>query len=503
MPKNKGETGKERVNNGASKKNLENEQWPLAKMFRYAKKRHPRKVTMENKEAIVRSIQKTLDAIGFPKTNGQYVVPRVIGEFIIDDLMAEYFHSAGRRDKRKEEKRKQLFEKYQRESAQEDQNLNEIQEFASYIYSFLRESEVIEEKPEKCPEGILRGGPEGAIRRSPEGAIRRSPEGAIRRSPEGILRRSPEGILRRSPEGILRRSPEGILRGGPEGILRGGPEGILRGGPEGILRGGPEGILRGGPEGILRGGPEGILRGGPEGILRREPEGAFRGSPEESSEEVQKESPQEVLEEIKKDPRVQKEYDEYWNHKSYFEYHIHTPTEEKFFWEDREKIVDRTMLRTLFFHFFDFQEIKFRKDLQDMSRHIDPVTNEFIEGYSMLADMLEYPMDKYITEKEKTQSTTLISKDEVKRANRNLREVGQQIKTVRDSIKLLSEQLRNLKNRIHYVRDKLEYSDEELTILNEDVKRTEKNIAELRADLNQLEQQMKNHIWVFNLKTND
>ena len=54
-----------------------------------------------------------------------------------------------------------------------------------------------------------------------------------------------------------------------------------------------------------------------------------------------------------------------------------------------------------FFHFFDFQEIKFRKDLQDMSRHIDPVTNEFIEGYSMLADMLEYPMDKYITEKEK------------------------------------------------------------------------------------------------------
>ena len=368
MPKNKGETGKERVNNGASKKNLENEQWPLAKMFRYAKKRHPRKVTMENKEAIVRSIQKTLDAIGFPKTNGQYVVPRVIGEFIIDDLMAEYFHSAGRRDKRKEEKRKQLFEKYQRESAQEDQNLNEIQEFASYIYSFLRESEVIEENPKSVQK--------------------------------------------------------------------------------------------------------------------------------ESSEEVQKESPQEVLEEIKKDPRVQKEYDEYWNHKSYFEYHIHTPTEEKFFWEDREKIVDRTMLRTLFFHFFDFQEIKFRKDLQDMSRHIDPVTNEFIEGYSMLADMLEYPMDKYITEKEKTQSTTLISKDEVKRANRNLREVGQQIKTVRDSIKLLSEQLRNLKDRIHYVRDKLEYSDEELTILNEDVKRTEKNIAELRADLNQLEQQMKNHIWV-------
>ena len=432
MPKNKGETGKERVNNGASKKNLENEQWPLAKMFRYAKKRHPRKVTMENKEAIVRSIQKTLDAIGFPKTNGQYVVPRVIGEFIIDDLMAEYFHSAGRRDKRKEEKRKQLFEKYQRESAQEDQNLNEIQEFASYIYSFLRESEVIEENPK-------------SVQKESSEEVQKEPsEGVQKESSEGVQKESSEEVQKESSEEVQKESSEEVQKESSEESQKEPSEGVQK----------------------------------------------------ESSEEVQKESPQEVLEEIKKDPRVQKEYDEYWNHKSYFEYHIHTPTEEKFFWEDREKIVDRTMLRTLFFHFFDFQEIKFRKDLQDMSRHIDPVTNEFIEGYSMLADMLEYPMDKYITEKEKTQSTTLISKDEVKRANRNLREVGQQIKTVRDSIKLLSEQLRNLKDRIHYVRDKLEYSDEELTILNEDVKRTEKNIAELRADLNQLEQQMKNHIWV-------
>ena len=249
MPKNKGETGKERVNNGASKKNLENEQWPLAKMFRYAKKRHPRKVTMENKEAIVRSIQKTLDAIGFPKTNGQYVVPRVIGEFIIDDLMAEYFHSAGRRDKRKEEKRKQLFEKYQRESAQEDQNLNEIQEFASYIYSFLRESEVIEENPK-------------SVQKESSEEVQKEPS-------EGVQKESSEGVQKESSEEVQKESSEEVQRGGPEGILRGGPEGILRGGPEGILRGGPEGILRREPEGAFRGSPEGILRGGPEGITTR------------------------------------------------------------------------------------------------------------------------------------------------------------------------------------------------------------------------------------------
>ena len=213
MPKNKGETGKERVNNGASKKNLENEQWPLAKMFRYAKKRHPRKVTMENKEAIVRSIQKTLDAIGFPKTNGQYVVPRVIGEFIIDDLMAEYFHSAGRRDKRKEEKRKQLFEKYQRESAQEDQNLNEIQEFASYIYSFLRESEVIEENPksvqkESSEEVQKEPSEERRSRRNPQRRSRRNPQRRSRRNPQRRSRRNPQKRARRSLQRESRRNPQ-------------------------------------------------------------------------------------------------------------------------------------------------------------------------------------------------------------------------------------------------------------------------------------------------------
>lgn len=98
-------------------------------------------------------------------------------------------------------------------------------------------------------------------------------------------------------------------------------------------------------------------------------------------------------------------YDIRGNLKSQYEYRIPlfslvNPAAEL----DDEAIIDRTMLRALFYHFFDFKESEFRRDLHERENLADTSSSPFKykDGFSELSYKLENPLTYYISPKKKT-----------------------------------------------------------------------------------------------------
>ncbi len=89
--------------------------------------------------------------------------------------------------------------------------------------------------------------------------------------------------------------------------------------------------------------------------------------------------------------------------KKSFEYHLPEVTTDELNGEMVDKIVDRTMLRAIFYELFDFKEKDFRQAVYERSAHIEEKNVNGIkpkDGYSELTRQLENPMGVYITRKE-------------------------------------------------------------------------------------------------------
>lgn len=86
--------------------------------------------------------------------------------------------------------------------------------------------------------------------------------------------------------------------------------------------------------------------------------------------------------------------------KSYYEYHIRGIELSS---DEIDTIVDRTMLRAIFDHLFEFNEYEFRKAFAEREGLVDlhpPV--EYSEGYSELTYKLENPLGHYIFPRKET-----------------------------------------------------------------------------------------------------
>lgn len=93
-------------------------------------------------------------------------------------------------------------------------------------------------------------------------------------------------------------------------------------------------------------------------------------------------------------------YDENGIAKSYYEYHIRGIELSS---DEIDTIVDRTMLRAIFDHLFEFNEYEFRKAFAEREGLVDlhpPV--EYSEGYSELTYKLENPLGHYIFPRKET-----------------------------------------------------------------------------------------------------
>lgn len=113
-----------------------------------------------------------------------------------------------------------------------------------------------------------------------------------------------------------------------------------------------------------------------------------------------------------------------WIHKNNLEYHLPVKPWSKEYETDAEglpsgfadEVIEKMMLRTLFSHFYEFDEFRFRKDLILRAKHIvptDPV--RFEEGYSELTEMLEKPLGYYVFPKDKQEKEQ--AEDEMKRTS--------------------------------------------------------------------------------------
>lgn len=73
-----------------------------------------------------------------------------------------------------------------------------------------------------------------------------------------------------------------------------------------------------------------------------------------------------------------------------------------------DQTVDRLMLRAIFDIFYDFNEIKYRRDFLERSKLVNTEVepNEFGEGYSELTMMLENPLKYYVSRKESPKEKT-------------------------------------------------------------------------------------------------
>lgn len=101
------------------------------------------------------------------------------------------------------------------------------------------------------------------------------------------------------------------------------------------------------------------------------------------------------------------EYDEYGNHKGTFEYHIPVAALSNPFQPAYGlTIIDRTMLRAIFFHFFEFKETEFREGLSEREALINTDWQPFKykPGFSELTYKLENPLGYYIFPKNRKTS---------------------------------------------------------------------------------------------------
>lgn len=120
------------------------------------------------------------------------------------------------------------------------------------------------------------------------------------------------------------------------------------------------------------------------------------------------------------------DYDEYGMHKSTYEYHIEILCGNEESEEDTigvppeyiEKTVYQTMVRALFYKFYDFKEEEFRRDLVRRSMLVIPGEAwKYEDGFAALTHKLENPIGNYIFQKENSSEENLAPERASKKNN--------------------------------------------------------------------------------------